>query len=335
MNKKTIIVSINLVFLVSLCTYFYKKYHKNNHYCNPVTHIVSIMRLEQLLFKCKTKEEIMLILAKHPGIVEKILKLNDKETLEEVTVRMYSMIHNQKMQDLYNEVQVHYCDIKQIEYDLSQAFSAIKKSYPGAKLPQIITLITGMELEFYIDSDLIAIGLDYFLGPKSKYQPYDTPEYLLNTYTYKNIVPKLLLLYCRDYINIDPKDRTLLADMIAYGKVIFFVKSILPNIDEEALLGYSIEQLCEIEENEGIIWDFFLKNKLLFSTDVLKNSSFLDEKEFTVEIHPTCPGAIAKWLGYAIVKSYMKQNPKATVLELLNTQEAQFIFANSKYKPYK
>jgi hypothetical protein len=335
MNKKTIIIYIYIFTVAVLCILFFVKFHKQESASSPLNQHVSIIRLEQKLFKCKSKEEIALVLDKNPDVVEKLLKLRNNEGLEEVVDRMYSMIHNPRMQELYNEVQLHFCDVEQIESELSQAFSSINQHYPKAKFPKIITMITGMEVEFYIDNDLIVIGLDYFLGPESKYKLCDVPKYLLNTYTYNDIVPKILLLYAREYLAIDPIDTTLLAAMIAYGKIFFFVKSILPTIEDRVLLGYTNEQLCDVEENQGVIWDFFIDKKLLFSTNSFNNSMFLDEREFTSEIYPTCPGAIARWLGYVIVKSYMKQNPAITLIELLNTQDAQFIFENSKYRPYK
>lgn len=311
-----------------------RKYYKSETKILTNTTVIKIERLEQELFRCKTKDEILIVLNNNTDIVEKFLKLKPEENIDDVANRMQTMIQDETMQDLYNEVQTKFYEIKEIEKDLNTAFIALKKLYPEIKIPKVITIITGLIIELPVDHDLIVIGLDYFLGPESKYQPWDKPKYWMHTYTKKYIVPKILFNYVQQFIGDDYTDKSMLAEMICYGKISFFIKTILPTIDEPTLFYYTNEQFNEAEESEDLIWNHFTKNKLLFSTNPIVNSNYISIKEFTPEIHPTCPGAIARWLAYKIIKSYMKHNSSVSIVELMNNKNANQIFTKSEYKPF-
>ena len=45
------------------------------------------------------------------------------------------------------------------------------------------------------------------------------------------------------------------------------------------------------------------------------------------------PGKVGAWLGWQIVKAYMKENPNTTLKELIAIKDGQKILTGSKYKP--
>jgi hypothetical protein len=45
------------------------------------------------------------------------------------------------------------------------------------------------------------------------------------------------------------------------------------------------------------------------------------------------PGRTANWLGWQMVKSYMKRFPETTFEELINMQDSQALMDQSRYKP--
>jgi hypothetical protein len=48
---------------------------------------------------------------------------------------------------------------------------------------------------------------------------------------------------------------------------------------------------------------------------------------------PESPGRTANWIGWQIVKSYMRRNPANTLDDLILEKDAQAILDASKYKP--
>jgi len=79
--------------------------------------------------------------------------------------------------------------------------------------------------DLVVSDTLIVIGLDYFLGPGAKYRP-NMYHYMLRRYNRDFIVPSVMLLYGIDagFNRTDLADKTVLADMIAYGKAYYFAK---------------------------------------------------------------------------------------------------------------
>ena len=53
-----------------------------------------------------------------------------------------------------------------------------------------------------------------------------------------------------------------------------------------------------------------------------------------LEIDNESPGRIGQWMGWQIVRSFMENNPKVTVQQLIK-MDANSIFEQSKYKPKK
>ncbi|WP_326983914.1 cyclin family protein [Chryseobacterium sp. MYb264] len=70
-------------------------------------------------------------------------------------------------------------------------------------------------------------------------------------------------------------------------------------------LGYSENELLECMANEKLIADFFNKNK--FSTDQKIINQF---RSRSFSISPELPGAIGYFIGYHIIKNYVKKNGK-------------------------
>lgn len=183
----------------------------------------------------------------------------------------------------------------------------------------------------YVSDSLVVIGLDYYLGENSVYRPQGYPEYILERYQKDYIVPAIILLLSDKYLVEDTSDRTMLADMVYYGKKYFFTKSILPCTPDSFVVWYSPEQLVDVNANSDIIWANFIENELLFETNNFLKMKFMEERPVTVEIGPKCPGRIGAWVGWEIVQHYANRTGNS-VADIMSEPSAQKIFQESKYK---
>ena len=133
-----------------------------------------------------------------------------------------------------------------------------------------------------------------------------------------------------------PKDKTLLAEMIYAGKELYLKDLILPKYTDSDKIGYTPEQIKWSEENEGYMWRYFLEDQLLYSTDSKLSNRFINPAPFSkfyLEIDNESPGRVGAWIGWQIVRSYMKNNEVS--LDQLLQMDATEIFNQSKYKPKK
>ena len=109
----------------------------------------------------------------------------------------------------------------------------------------------------------------------------------------------------------------------------------MPDFSEDRIMGYTPEQLEWARANEKEIWNFFVSKELLFSTDPdLINRFILPApfSKFYLELDNESPGRIGVWVGWQIVRAYMKRFPNTTITDLF-ALPPQELFQTSGYKP--
>ena len=125
---------------------------------------------------------------------------------------------------------------------------------------------------------------------------------------------------------------TLVDDMIEKGKRLYLLQLLLPNTPDSLQLGYTAQQLKGCSANEALIWNYFVKNDLLYSTEPQVNQNYIKDGPKTPELGEGAPGYIGLFLGRQIVKKYMQKHPMTSVAELMKTPAAT-VFQQAGYKP--
>ncbi len=90
------------------------------------------------------------------------------------------------------------------------------------------------------------------------------------------------------------------------------------------------------KDNEFNMWAYIIREKMLYSTDQNNIDKFMKDGPFTSYFnHDLSPARTGFWLGWQIVRAYMKNNPDVTLSQLLAEKSADKIFKESGYKPSK
>ncbi len=226
-------------------------------------------------------------------------------------------------------------DGSELKKEFTQAFTNLKFYYPEIQIPKIETVITGMESDLFVSDSLVIVGLDYFLGHGAKYQP-NMYEYMLRRYTKEFVVPSTMLLYGIDgRINtVNPEDKTVLADMIAYGKAYYFAKQMLPCVPDSVFIGYTSKEINGARENTDIIWKHLVEREVFFNTAKNIKQKYIDERPTTIEIGDQCPGRIGVWLGWQIVTEFARKNNRYDELpKLMKLSNPEQILKGSRFRP--
>ena len=246
-----------------------------------------------------------------------------------------------KMQDplwreVYTEVQKKYANFEPVRQEFKKLFQHVKYYFPKTKIPKVITVIGEMDYNakaIYADS-LVIVALELYLGKEHKF--YEFPNYLKQNFQEKQIMPDVVSSFAFRNIPAFP-DKNLVSQMIFEGKQLYAKDLLLPEYTDAEKIGYTPEQIKWSQENEAYMWRFFIESELLYSEDPKLNTRFIAPAPFSkfyLEIDNDSPGRIGAWLGWQIVRSYMKNNTNVTLSELLKTN-AKEIFEQSKYKPKK
>ena len=242
---------------------------------------------------------------------------------------------NPLWRELYTEVQKKYSNFESVQKELETLFKHVKYYFPQTKTPKVITVISEMDYNnkvIYADS-LVIISLELYLGKDHKF--YQFPNYLKQNFEKKQILPDVVSSFSTQ--KIPPVlDNNLLEQMIYFGKQLVIKDLLLPDYKDDEKMGYTPEQVKWCQENESYMWRYFIESELLYSNDQKLNNRFINPAPFSkfyLEIDNESPGRVGSWIGWQIVRSFMKNN-EVSLEELLkmNTKE---IFEKSKYKPKK
>lgn len=244
-------------------------------------------------------------------------------------------INNPLWRELFAEVQKNYKKSESIEAELEKVFKHIKFHFPKTKSPKVYTVIAEMDYDnkvIYADS-LVIISLEMYLGKDHKF--YEFPAYIRQNFEQRQMMPDLVASFGKSKITTE-KDNTLLSQMIYHGKLLYLKDLLLSSYTDDEKMGYTPKEISWCEENESYIWRYFLENELLYSNELKLNSRFIAPAPFSkfyLEIDNESPGKVGAWIGWQIVRSFVKNNdvPVAKLLEL----NAKELFKKSKYKPKK
>lgn len=298
--------------------------------------VVDFEHFQDTLANLKSKEALKAFLTRQPVIRDEMLRRpeypNDSVFLDE----MFKRFSNPAIDTLLIETKNVFGNLSILESQFKSAFAHIQHYYPDFIPPLIKTVITGLDTDLFVSDSLIIVSLDFFLGPHATFRP-KTYDYLLRRYDPEDIVISSLLLYgISDRFNkTDLKDKTVLAEMIIYGKSFYFAKHMLPCTPDSLLIWYTAEEIRGARENENLIWARLIQDKVFFSTSVMEKKNYLGDRPVTTQVGEKCPGRIGQWVGWQVVKKYMQAHPDRSLPELMNMDNAQLLFKESQYKPKK
>lgn len=268
-----------------------------------------------------------------PKIKESYPFLFPEQTLDSVWI---NRIQDTDEIELFDKAQQVFGDFSSEAKNIEDLYKHIKYYYPTFKEPVIFTLITNLDFKNKVmyAEDFLFISLDMYLGKDSEVY-HDFPIYLSQNFDKSQLTVDIGKAIGAQYF-MRFNNRQFIDLIINEGKKMYQLDCFLPNATDAQKMGYSNEKLAWVEENETYIWKYFIENKLLYSTDKELYSRFVEESPFSkffMEIDQQSPGKVGVWLGWQIVRSYMKNN-NVTLHQLIRT-DANEIFKKSKYKPKK
>jgi hypothetical protein len=334
--KNSVLAALLLILVVAGCT-------KDEEECVPKPEIsgekveVILDQFQDSLVNIKSKAVLVSLLTRQPLLRDYIFRRAEYPSDSVFLDELYARFNNPHLDTLLLETKRVFGDVSGLKAEFEEAFTNIKYYYPDFTPPKIQTVISGLDTDMLVTDSLIIVSLDFYLGRGAKYRPKNVYNYILRKYDPDDILPSSMLIYgISDRFNkTDMKDKTVLADMIAYGKSFYFAKHMLPCTPDSVLIWYTPEEVKGSRANEDLIWARFIESNVLFATSHVVKKDYLGERPVTIQVGEKCPGRIGQWVGWRIVNKYMKSHPDITLPQLMNTANAQHLFKESHYKPRK
>ena len=276
---------------------------------------------------------------KYPEFLDEFLyqMLNCNRDSDSIEKQVRLFVENYK--PIYDASQAKFSSFKMQQDEIENALKYVHYYFPKYSLPQsIITYVAPIEsFASVLTENSICVGLQLYLGDTSIFYNNDYineiyPQYQQYKFKQEYIVVNSIKNICNDIYPRSNKNEPLIYQMIEAGKLLYMLDKFLPYTADSLKTGYTQYQLNGCFENEGMIWNYFLQNNLLFVTDPQQIKDYMQEGPKTEALGEGSPGFIGQFIGRQIIRKWASNNPEITLPELLGTPSAK-IYEEAKYKP--
>lgn len=319
--KKKLFLYVSILVLVIACN----KDSKIEQDIAKIEVDFKVERFDELFFKAQPsdlpqlKASFPFLFSKH--ISDSVWISNMKDTLQK---------------HLLKEVELKFSNFEPYSNSVKSLFQHLKYYDKTFNAPRVITLTNFVDYrnKTIVTDTIVLIALDNYLGKDHDFY-YDIPKYIAQNMEPTQMVSDLASEFSKKYI-YQSQNKTLLDDMIFYGKQLYFKDIMIPFESDANKIGYTQEQIDWAISNESYIWRYFIEKELLYSTDNKMPSRFINPAPFTkfyLELDSESPGRLGQYMGWQIVRSYMEHN-NVDLYDMLQ-KDANEIFNDSKFKPRK
>ncbi len=238
---------------------------------------------------------------------------------------------------LFMDSQDVWDDMDPLRNDLEQAFRFYRYHFPDRDIPAFYTYISGIDYMMpvkYLDGRMV-IALDTYLGKDyDKYDKLGIPKYLSFWMRPESVATDVILALTDIHLEeLAGTPETLLDHMIHQGKRHFFLDCMLPRAHDTLKIAYTGKQMNWMEAYEGYAFTYKIDNNLLYSTDRRVIRQFINQAPFTTPFSNESAPRTGVWLGWQIVREYMRRNPDVSLQDLLQETDYQKILTGARFRP--
>jgi len=229
--------------------------------------------------------------------------------------------------------------IASLDADFEEAFRYYRHYFPEDTMPKIIYMNTIFNYGIYPMDKYLGIGLDFFLGPDNEFirslPPDVFPQYQRDKMRPDYIVPNAMFGHLavkhQDLYN----ESNLLETMIFYGKMMYILDLVLPDMPDSLKMNYSSREMEWAKAYEYNTWKELANEKVLYNGKAADIRRWVNDGPFTNagNIPNDSPSRLGIFMGRQMVWSYIKKNEEVSLHDLIYKTKSEEILRH--YKPKK
>ena len=236
---------------------------------------------------------------------------------------IYSFYNNEYIKELEKEKLKFNEEVWNQLDKTEEGFKHLKYHFEELDLPKQIILINKMFSGIELDESQVSVGLEKYINQETK--------------IIKEIPSEELFQWQKEAMNIEflardiifrwiqaslfeEKDENLAFHIIQAGKLLYILNAAFPNEDGAYIMRYSPEDYSWAIDNETPFWEYLVREEMLFKNNVRDKTNFLNEGPYTIGLPEKGPDRLGQFLGFRIVKQFMKSNKELTLQDLINTE---------------
>lgn len=340
----------NILFVAICCSILFYGCSDIDSDTPDVSHIqldYKLVRFDEELFAIDTldvQSGFENLKNKYPAFIDlyfsQILPLADPNS-EQFLKELRLFLTEKSIIYLKDTTSVVFGDFVKEKQEFDKAFKFLKYYFPKLETPNVYTIISEFGYQRFLFSDEnkdgLGIGLDLFLGSEYPYKAI-APEnpafsnYLTRSFNKDHLVRNAMEIIVDDLVGEAPGSR-MLDQMINNGKKLYLLHKLMPALQDSVLYVYPQEKLDWVRDNELEMWSFFFDENLFYETNMIKINKYINPSPNSPGMPDIAPGRTANYIGFQIVKAYMKRNPDFDFQDLISEKDHQKIMDQSRYKP--
>lgn len=327
MKKSIILSAITIVAAIATSC------DKSGHSSDSVP--VEITRLDRAIYNYQAADSAAraaMIDSMRPGLEAMSVVFKDSLTCDsslstfsgKTAVRMFTP-----------EVERRFSSLDSLQSVIGGLYAALAREMPSVKPPRLYGIVAPYNNSMFMVDTVMLVSLNHYLGADFDGYSYFPPfERALKR---PDMMPYDL---AEAIVAINSPYRpgagaTALSRLLYEGALTEAKMRLVPDPSLENALGYDSSQLDWLDDNEGRIWNELITRKLLYSTDPREIDRLVMPSPATTLINQQAPGRAGRYIGYKIIKSYLKQHPETTISQLLDPAfyNSSTTLPDSKYSP--
>jgi len=251
---------------------------------------------------------------------------------DDSTVTLLNMfVIDPYMKEAYEGITSAHTDekIAPVDTELEEAFKYYHHYFPDSLIPQVVYFHSGLNFGIYPTDSVLAIGLDFYLGPENELVQ-SLPVEIFPLYGRENMKAQFmasdamkgwLLVHNQHHFRMND----LLNTICSYGKCYYLLDAMMPHTPDSIKMNWTALETEWAEKNEANTWKELAKQEVLFETKEFEIKKWIDDGPFTNTgaIPQDSPPQLGIWMGLQIVRDYMKAHPETTLAQLMTNYNFQ------------
>ncbi len=252
---------------------------------------------------------------------------------EDSTPTFLNMFANDSMMKILNKNIIdEFGDFSEEKNRIEDIFKRLKYHLPNALQPtKVITYNSTFTNGVVSTPEKIGIGLDMYLGKENELiQKVGFPAYFKEKMDKKFLPVDVAQSWIMFNVLEDQRDDTFLSNLIYYGKILYAVDALMPDLPDHIKIKYTQEEFEWAELSEYNVWQYIIEQNWVYSKEIKLIVRYFNEGPTTVGLDGS-PSRYGQYIGWQIVKAYMDKNDELEVKDLM--AETNFTKILKAYKP--
>ena len=211
--------------------------------------------------------------------------------------------------------------------------------FPARPIPEIIYYCSAWNRSIATTDSIIGVALDCYLGPEHditrKLSPDIFPLYVKENMDERFILADAVKGFSAWQARNAYRQKDLLSELLFYGKIMYIAEALAPSLADSTLMNWNTRQWEWAVANEEQVWKALANEKTMFQSKPFEINKWFADGPFTSAdgVPQQSAPQLGVWMGWNIIRSYMKKFPDMTLEALLLETDNQRLL--SGYVPGK